>query len=64
VEAEYGFEIFHLFMGDCRFFTASPQKLSYLSQKLYLKAEQQPKVRFYVLYDRIYRRNVLTSAYH
>lgn len=42
---------------------ALPGKLSSLRQKLYLKAKQEPKFRFYVLYDRIYRRDVLMSAY-
>ena len=40
-----------------------PAKLTSLRQKLYRKAKLEPKFRFYVLYDRIYRRDVLSSAY-
>jgi len=40
-----------------------PAKLTTLRQRLYRKAKLEPKFRFYVLYDRIYRRDVLSSAY-
>ena len=41
----------------------TPEKIARLQRKLYAKAKAEPGYRFYMLYDKIYRADILAHAY-
>lgn len=41
----------------------TPEKIRSLQSKLYAKAKAEPAYRFYLLYDKVYRDDILAHAY-
>ncbi|ODS30157.1 MAG: strong similarity to group II intron-encoded protein LtrA [Candidatus Scalindua rubra] len=49
--------------GDCEMLV-TPEKIRELQRKLYRKAKQEKEFRFYALYDKVYRADILSHAYN
>jgi hypothetical protein len=48
--------------GDCEMLV-TPEAIRTLQRKLYTKAKQEPAYRFYALYDKVWRADILRHAY-
>ncbi|PIP05143.1 MAG: hypothetical protein CO012_08510 [Syntrophobacterales bacterium CG_4_8_14_3_um_filter_49_14] len=52
-----------LYSGDCHMATTQNEKVRALQRKLYISSKQERSYRFYSLYDKVYRMDVLMEAY-